>query len=225
MSRHSCFFLTQVLRIKENSRGTKPFQPDVSETEGNSFAQEGTIESAALTKLKAYASAHVKTSGAEVLTILAYDGDGVRDGQDMSDSTVMQRVDQRMVELATPPASPAVAPVADVSWPPSTWTRVSSDGKCKAVQQSDGNLEVIYEDGVPIWATGKHIFHKAGSTIGTCFQADGNLVQYQRTSFGKQFPIWAANCHNKGGEQLIMQNDGNLVIYKAGAHTHANAVW
>lgn len=42
------------------------------------------------------------------------------------------------------------------------------------------------------------------------FQADSNFVVYEIAS-GK--PIWASNTDGKGGSKLIMQADGNLVMY------------
>lgn len=46
------------------------------------------------------------------------------------------------------------------------------------------------------------------------FQGDSNLVLY-KYSGGVAKPIWAANTWNMGGDKLIMQEDGNLVIYKS----------
>ncbi|MBF0110770.1 MAG: hypothetical protein HQL76_16510 [Magnetococcales bacterium] len=48
------------------------------------------------------------------------------------------------------------------------------------------------------------------------FQNDGNLVLYDRTL---KRPIWNSNTANKGGNYLIMQTDGNLVIRKALSHS------
>ncbi|MDC3956787.1 matrixin family metalloprotease [Polyangium jinanense] len=42
------------------------------------------------------------------------------------------------------------------------------------------------------------------------FQGDGNLVLYQGGS-----PLWASGTNGKGGDRAIMQEDGNLVIYKS----------
>ncbi|MDI3292101.1 matrixin family metalloprotease [Polyangium sp. 15x6] len=42
------------------------------------------------------------------------------------------------------------------------------------------------------------------------FQGDGNLVLYQGGS-----ALWASGTNGKGGDRAIMQEDGNLVIYKS----------
>jgi hypothetical protein len=41
-------------------------------------------------------------------------------------------------------------------------------------------------------------------------QSDGNLVLYHVNNA----PAWASNTAGKPGSYLIMQNDGNLVIYQ-----------
>jgi len=46
------------------------------------------------------------------------------------------------------------------------------------------------------------------------FQSDSNLVLYKYAG-GTATPIWASGTWNMGGDKLIMQEDGNLVIYKA----------
>jgi hypothetical protein len=40
-------------------------------------------------------------------------------------------------------------------------------------------------------------------------QQDGNVVLYN----SNHAAIWATNTARKGGERLVMQNDGNLVLY------------
>ena len=83
----------------------------------------------------------------------------------------------------------------------------SSNGKAKAIMQSNGNL-VIYctRTGKPIWSS-----NTAGHEIsyGATFQRDGNLVLYDTAKKVR----FAANVYDKGGAMLIMQNDANLVIY------------
>jgi len=49
-------------------------------------------------------------------------------------------------------------------------------------------------------------------------QGDGNLVVYR---IGNSHALWASNTVNKGGIKLIMQEDGNLVLYTA----NGQAVW
>ena len=65
------------------------------------------------------------------------------------------------------------------------------------------------------------------SAPGSCFtlwmQQDGNFVLY---SFGR--PKWSTGTHRSGGEYVIMQGDGNLVIYDQwnapvwASHTNGN---
>ena len=59
----------------------------------------------------------------------------------------------------------------------------------------------------------------AGQSVYSCdsrfrfdMQGDGNLVLY-RNSDGAA--LWASNTNGKGGSRVIMQEDGNLVIYKS----------
>lgn len=48
-----------------------------------------------------------------------------------------------------------------------------------------------------------------------CMQNDGNLVTYKGADSRDRHPIWASNTMNKGSHphRLVMQKDGNLVIY------------
>jgi len=50
-------------------------------------------------------------------------------------------------------------------------------------------------------------------------QQNGNLVLYEQPPGTARFPIWASNTHS--GTRLIMQGDGNLVLYDPGNR----AVW
>ncbi|MDI1450403.1 matrixin family metalloprotease [Polyangium sp. 6x1] len=45
------------------------------------------------------------------------------------------------------------------------------------------------------------------------YQGDGNLVLYQGGN-----PLWASGTNGDGGDRVIMQEDGNLVIYKSDGH-------
>jgi hypothetical protein len=40
--------------------------------------------------------------------------------------------------------------------------------------------------------------------------SDGNLVEYQSST-----PLWASNSEGHEGDYLVMQDDGNLVLYSA----------
>jgi hypothetical protein len=87
----------------------------------------------------------------------------------------------------------------------------SSDGRYRFVMQSDGNL-VLYGPSGAIWAT---------STVGRGanhlrMQGDGNLVMYNAADR----PVWASSHYNTF---LIVQNDGNVVIYDGGRPIWATA--
>lgn len=86
----------------------------------------------------------------------------------------------------------------------------SNNGKYSLVQQGDGNL-VLYGLSGALWANKNMI---AGST--TTMQGDGNLVSYQG---GKA--RWASNTAGKAGVRLVVQDDGNVVIYTSAG----KAVW
>lgn len=92
--------------------------------------------------------------------------------------------------------------------------------------QCDGNLVLVAPDGTPIWASGTN----DGSGNYLAMQTDGNLVVIA----GNGVPKWASggvNTRLNGGEvlqpgwfssspdrryQLIMQADGNAVVYNQG---------
>jgi hypothetical protein len=51
-----------------------------------------------------------------------------------------------------------------------------------------------------------------GGAFIAALQGDGNFVVYR---VGNNTALWASNTFGKGGVKLIMQNDGNLVLYTA----------
>lgn len=52
-------------------------------------------------------------------------------------------------------------------------------------------------------------------------QTDGNFVIYDWTHGGRIEPVWSTNTKGSGASQLVLQRDGNLVLY-----TNANKpVW
>ncbi len=81
----------------------------------------------------------------------------------------------------------------------------SLDGKHTLILQRDGNLVLYNDQAKPIWASG---------TVGTgdyfVLQADSNLVLYDNT--GKPLHAWGGQ--GTGANHLVVQNDGNLVLYK-----------
>lgn len=93
---------------------------------------------------------------------------------------------------------------------------VSQNGGIKLKMQTDGNLVLYNWQNTAIWSTntaGK------GGTVFVLQASDGNLVIYTAKTNGT--PVWAANTYDKGGTKLIVQNDGNVVLYTAGG----TAVW
>jgi CHAP domain len=100
--------------------------------------------------------------------------------------------------------------------------------------QGDGNLVIYTSAGKPVWAS-----NTAGTGNGNSLnmQVDGNLVVY--TSAGK--PVWASGAgkadqlcaphsmgldqyiHSSSGQyELLMQDDGNLVLYGPSGATWAS---
>jgi len=84
----------------------------------------------------------------------------------------------------------------------------SSDGRYKLHMQTDGNLVLYNAAGTAIWATnlaGRHLkLHNDGCLAEVDYS--GNWV-------------WRAGC-GQGGDRLVLQSDGNLVLYAGG-----RAVW
>jgi|GEM_PF-412804 len=92
----------------------------------------------------------------------------------------------------------------------------SRDGRYRVVLQHDANL-VVYRnsDGRPLWAS--NTVHSGAGRL--TVQGDSNLVLYRGWNTGRA--LWASNTVNRGGNpRLVMQNDGNLVLY-----TDRGAVW
>ncbi len=122
---------------------------------------------------------------------------------------------------------------------PLTEASPSANGTGKLAMQADGNL-VYYANGVPTWATGT--WGNPGSSV--VMQTDGNVVVYS----AKGAPLWASDSicsavagvpaapgfpavtsylranwymtSPDGGYKLVMQGDGNLVLY-----SRTRAIW
>jgi hypothetical protein len=56
---------------------------------------------------------------------------------------------------------------------------------------------------------GQSLSSPGGAFIAS-LQGDGNFVVYR---VGNNTPLWSSNTSGKGGVKLIMQGDGNLVLY------------
>ena len=82
---------------------------------------------------------------------------------------------------------------------------ISQNGKYDLRMQVDGNLVVYCTGNRPIWHSATHGRSVSG---GLMFQSDSNLVIYDPA------PIWHSGSYDSGGTTLIMQNDGNVVLYR-----------
>ncbi len=91
------------------------------------------------------------------------------------------------------------------------WT---CQGRYQFCMQTDGNL-VLYRDRTPLWASNTN---GTGATK-AIMQDDGNFVVY-----APDRAVWASNTNRSGGEghYVIVQGDGNVVMYNAFTH---QAIW
>jgi hypothetical protein len=93
----------------------------------------------------------------------------------------------------------------------------SPNGRFILVMQSDGNL-VLYDTSTrqPLWASNTY---DSGSSppYSAEFQNDYNFVVYKGS---EHKPTWASQTYNKLSDRLVMQNDGNVVIYRGNT-----AIW
>ena len=87
--------------------------------------------------------------------------------------------------------------------------------------QPDGNVVLRDSESKPLWRTntGGGLIHPRDFIM----QTDGDLVLYDTS--GQQ--SWASKTQGNPGAFLNMQNDGNLVVYRAGSATETanNALW
>jgi Astacin (Peptidase family M12A) len=86
--------------------------------------------------------------------------------------------------------------------------------------QTDGNVVLYNNQSQAIWATNTFGLVTPREFI---MQTDGNLVLYDVDGS----PKWASNTWNNPGAFLNVQDDSNLVIYRAGSQTETpdNALW
>jgi len=92
--------------------------------------------------------------------------------------------------------------------------RDSVDGRFRLQYQHDGNLVLVRKwDSVPIWATNT----MSASPGGVWMQGgDGNLVVYNSAG-GLLIPSgWASHTCRFRGAYLVVQSDGNVVLYFGG---------
>ena len=86
--------------------------------------------------------------------------------------------------------------------------------------QTDGNLVMFCDVYPPFkywkvhWASGPYGFRPARG--GLMFQTDGNLVIYEYNGRVR----WSTHTDHTIADSLIVQDDGNLVLYGPGPHHH-----
>lgn len=105
----------------------------------------------------------------------------------------------------------------------------------RLVMQYDGNLVIYAPDNSPLWFTGvpsgdtmtpgQHLTNNQALVAfgGAYFlraQTDGNVVLYAQRSHGLQ-ALWHTGTHGNPGAYLVLQRDGNLVVYGTGGR----ALW
>lgn len=93
---------------------------------------------------------------------------------------------------------------------PNQWLNIndaltSNNGQYQLILQPDGDL-VLYRLGYPsgLWSSGTK------DAIRAIMQSDGNFVLYDHS--GK--PLWATGTSGANASFLILQDNGNLVIYR-----------
>lgn len=84
----------------------------------------------------------------------------------------------------------------------------SNDGRFTLIMQTDGNF-VMYKNTIPKWATNT-CCHPEINRI--TMEPGGNLVLSDTNNTVR----WQSNTDNRPGAYLILQNDGNIVIYQSG---------
>lgn len=83
----------------------------------------------------------------------------------------------------------------------------SKNGKLKLILQEDGNLEILC-GGHPIWSTNTYNF----AIEELHFSKEGKLLIINKDkSIAKN--IMSSSDNTNGAEKLILQDDGNLVLY------------
>lgn len=102
---------------------------------------------------------------------------------------------------------PSKVSIADgyISWDKGRTLLVSENKKYNLVFQHDGNL-ILYKYGsIPLWAT-----NTMNRGVGVRFEKRGFLVVHN----GSQ-SLWVSGSHDKGGQTLNLDNNGNLTIKTA----------
>lgn len=119
-------------------------------------------------------------------------------------------------------------------WNDDVCTAVTNVGIGKAVNKRANilNVEITLKwvDRKPtyiLWPNDEHISPGTGFTsfdgrFMLMFQLDGNLVLYKGTFLSRENAIWSSNTHGNPNTYMVMQSDGNLVIYN---NADGRAIW
>jgi hypothetical protein len=96
----------------------------------------------------------------------------------------------------------------------------SDNGLHTLILQADGNVVLYGRDSRALWSTNTWGLKNPREFV---MQADGNLVLYDTSNVAR----WSSGTWNNPGAFLNVQDDGNLVIYRAGSQTETadNALW
>ena len=84
----------------------------------------------------------------------------------------------------------------------------SSNGRYRLIMQADGNL-VMYDGWTALWAT-----YSIGPGRRAVMQSDGNFVIYHGYD-----GVWSTSTTGFRSSQLVIENNGNLVLYSDGLPT------
>lgn len=95
-------------------------------------------------------------------------------------------------------------------------TIYSTNGVYKLVFEKTGNL-ALYKNGTQLqWSSNsKNCIPTPYVAFAARFQSDGNLVVYWHLQSNplQLIPVWSTNTHGNPNSTLVVQNDGNVVIY------------
>lgn len=92
----------------------------------------------------------------------------------------------------------------------------SPNGIYKLIFQEDGNLVLYKNNTNAVWAVDvQNCLPTPNIVMRTRFQPDGNLVVYyaKQNDPIHEFPVWDTKTDGHPNARLVVQNDGNLVIY------------
>ena len=125
------------------------------------------------------------------------------------DSNLVIYNGSRPIWASQQPAPPTACGVLTTGQGLSQGTSMNScDGRFTLKMQDDGNL-VLYQGATPLWGSGTFGF---GNLVHAVMQSDGNFVLNNRAT-NPATPIWGSGTFSFPGARLLVQNDGNVVVY------------